>query len=183
MSTTCVLHHAVVRWVTTWTKAKENFTKVNFDAAFLESTGSGAWGFVARTDAGDFIAAAAGKLRHLRDALQAEAKACAAATEGAAALGLHRVVFESDSQTLVNALNSSSHELSVIGILLHEARSNCISSFDSFEICFCPHQCNNVAHSLAQHGFRAEDECVGWADVAPPFVSDMLASDLAVSSG
>jgi hypothetical protein len=76
-----------------WTKPKENFTKVNFDAAFLESTGLGAWGFVARTDAGDFIAAAAGKLRHLRDALHAEAEACVAATEGAAALGLHRVVF------------------------------------------------------------------------------------------
>jgi hypothetical protein len=71
----------------------------------------------------------------------------------------------------------------VIGILLREARSNCISSFDSFEFSFYPRQCNNVAHSLAQHGFRAEDECVGWADVAPPFVSDMLASDLAVSSG
>jgi hypothetical protein len=38
---------------------------------------------------------------------------CVAATEGAAALGLHRVVFESDSQTLVQALNS--HELSAIG--------------------------------------------------------------------
>jgi hypothetical protein len=33
-----------------------------------------------------------------------------AAVEGAAALGLNRVVFESDSKVLVDALNSSSHE-------------------------------------------------------------------------
>jgi ribonuclease HI len=93
---------------------------VNFDAAFHRSTEAGAWGFVARTDEGEFIAAAAGKLRHLHDALQAETEACVAATEGAAALGLHRVIFESDSQILVNALNSSSHDLATIGVLLRE---------------------------------------------------------------
>jgi hypothetical protein len=33
-------------------------------------------------------------------------------------MGLHRVIFESDYQTLVKALNSSSHELAEIGILV-----------------------------------------------------------------
>jgi hypothetical protein len=47
--------------------------------------------------------------------LQAETEACAAVVEGAAALGLHRVVFESDCQTLVNALkNGSYYDLSDI---------------------------------------------------------------------
>jgi hypothetical protein len=48
-----------------WEKPKENFTKVKFDAAFDQSSGNGAWGFVAQTEQGEFIAAAAGKLRHL----------------------------------------------------------------------------------------------------------------------
>jgi hypothetical protein len=30
-----------------WERPKENLTKVNFDAAFNQSTASGAWGFVA----------------------------------------------------------------------------------------------------------------------------------------
>ena len=47
-------------------------------------------------------------------------------------LGLHRVVFESDSIILVNAVNSASHELSEIGVLLREIRSLCIGSFESF---------------------------------------------------
>jgi hypothetical protein len=52
----------------------------------------------------------AGKLRHIRTVLQAETETCAAATEGAAALGLHRLVFESDCQTL-NAMNNESYDL------------------------------------------------------------------------
>jgi hypothetical protein len=111
-------------------------------------------------DGGEFVAAAAGKLRHLHDALQAEAEACVATIEGAEALGLHRVVFESDSLTLVQALNTCSHELSAIGVILREARSNCIAAFDSFDFIFCP---VNVAHTLAQYDLRAEDEYVGWA--------------------
>jgi ribonuclease HI len=166
-----------------WLKPKENFTKVTFDAGFYKDIGEGSWGFVARTDKGEFIAAAAGKLRHLRDALQAEAEACVMVTEGAAAMGLHRVIFESDCQTLVKALNSSSHELAEIGILLREARSICHSAFEAFEFNFCPRTCNRVAHELAQSGFRSEVECVGWAENSPSFVTDLLASDSAEPSG
>jgi hypothetical protein len=71
-----------------WQRPSNNQVKVNFDAAFVEETGEGAWGFVARSDKGVFIAAAAGRLKNLRDALQAEAEACVAASEGA-----NRVVF------------------------------------------------------------------------------------------
>jgi hypothetical protein len=39
-----------------WLKPKENFTKVNFDAGNHKTTGEGSWGFVARTDEGEFIA-------------------------------------------------------------------------------------------------------------------------------
>jgi hypothetical protein len=71
-----------------------------------------------------------------------------AAIEGAAALVLHRVEFESDSLNLMQALNSSSNELGAIGVLLREAISNCISAFERFEFIFCPRRCNTVAHTL-----------------------------------
>ena len=76
-----------------WKKPQASWVKMNFDAAFSEQRKDGAWGFVARDDSGEFIAAAAGKLRHLRDALQAETEACVAAIEGAVALGLNRDIF------------------------------------------------------------------------------------------
>jgi ribonuclease HI len=40
--------------------------KINFDAAFNEKTGKGAWGFVVRISSGDFMAAGARKLTHLQ---------------------------------------------------------------------------------------------------------------------
>ena len=91
-------------------------------------------------------------------------------------LGLHRVVFESDSVIQVNSLNSASHELLEIGVLLREIRSLCICSFESFNFKYCSRSCNNVAHCLAKFGSQAEEECVGWADVAPNFVSDLVAN-------
>jgi hypothetical protein len=54
-----------------------NHVKVNFDAAFLKESGEGAWGFA---NDGQFVAAAAGRLKNLQDVLQAEA--CVAASEG-----------------------------------------------------------------------------------------------------
>jgi ribonuclease HI len=166
-----------------WKRPGPGQVKINFDAAFWEPTRSGAWGFVVRDENGEFVAAAAGKLRHLRSALQAEAEACVAAVEGAEALGLHRIIFESDCQVLVSALNSNSHDLAEIGVLLREVRSRCVASFQSSSFVFCRRVCNKVAHSCAHLGSKMEDECVGWADEAPAFVSVLVASESAEHSG
>jgi hypothetical protein len=56
----------------------------------------------------------------------------------------------------------------------------CISSFESFSFVYCRHICNKVAHTLAKFGSQTEEECVGWADVAPDFVYVLVASDVAV---
>jgi hypothetical protein len=90
------------------------------------------------------------------------------------------VVFESDSKTLVNALQSKSYDLAKIGVLVRDIRSDCIGSFDSYDFSFCPRSCNRVAHELAHFGLRAKDGCSGWADEAPSFVSEFVASDIVV---
>jgi hypothetical protein len=50
-------------------KPGPSLVKVNVDAAFWEPLRTGSWGFIARDGNGEFVAAAAGKLRHLRSAL------------------------------------------------------------------------------------------------------------------
>jgi ribonuclease HI len=67
----------------TWMRPEGETVKINFDAAFDEKTGKKAWGFVVRSSSGEFMAAGAGKLSHLCDALQAETEAYVAAIEGA----------------------------------------------------------------------------------------------------
>jgi ribonuclease HI len=166
-----------------WSKPQENWVKVNFDAAFRAESRIGAWGYIARSDDGDCIGAAAGKLWYIRDPLQAEAEAGLAAVEGAVAMGLNRVVFESDSKNLVSALRDKKHDLSVIGVLLKEMRSLCIVSFQSFKFQFVSRKYNGVAHSLAQYGLRADGDYTDWEGETPNLVSDLVASEMAGHSG
>jgi hypothetical protein len=65
---------------------------------------------------------------------------------------------------MVDALNSSSHELSEIGVLLRDTRSLCIASFDLFCFKHCRRVCNKITHTLAKFDSQVDEECVGWAD-------------------
>ena len=89
----------------------------------------------------------------------------------------------------VNVMHAKDHmcrkhmHLIFEGTLSCEARSKCIQSFDFFSFGFCRRDCNTAAHVLAQFGSKADVDCSGWVDEAPPFVSDVVASDLAVHQG
>ena len=52
-----------------WSKPPMHHVKVNFDGAFDENTCAGGWGYVVRDQAGEFIAAGAGKSVNLKCAL------------------------------------------------------------------------------------------------------------------
>jgi hypothetical protein len=77
--------------------------------------------------------------------------------------------FESDSNTLVTTIQSRSYDLADIDVLFWEVRSNCIGSFDVFEVSFVPRSCNKIAHELVQFGRLAEEGCLGWADIVSDF--------------
>ena len=66
--------------------------EVNFDAALRDDKHEGAWGFIARSDEGQMIAAGAGIMTHISDALHAEAHSCIAAIEETSKLGVFRVI-------------------------------------------------------------------------------------------
>lgn len=163
-----------------WLRPPSDFVKVNFDAAYYDSTGAGAWGCVARSDQGEFLAAFGGKLDHLSGPLHAEAVACVKAVEASAGMGFHRVKFESDAQVLVKALKSDDYERSMIGVLLRETRSLCFENFESFDFGFCTRDYNKVTHELAAYSFRAGVLTSSWTEQAPDFVSDVVASESAV---
>jgi hypothetical protein len=125
------------------------------------------------------LAAAAGKLEHVRSPLQAEANACLKAIEGTSELGAQRIVIESDGMTLVNALKGREYDASELGVLFREAKSLCHASFQSHDFLFCSRVCNKVAHCLAQFGMGSDDPFSVWAYDAPDFVSVMVDADLA----
>jgi ribonuclease HI len=135
-----------------WAAPPAQVTKVNLDASYVQDVHNGSYGFVARSDDGAVIAAGAGKLYNLRSALHVEASACVIAMEEAANLGLHRVQFESDCSNLIKAIKDGNQDLSDIGVLNREARSLKLMHFDTADFLFCGHECNKVAHRLAQFG-------------------------------
>ena len=57
-----------------WERPKPEFVKVNFNAAFKQGSNDGAYGYILQSDLGEFIAAGAGKLRHVNNALQDKAE-------------------------------------------------------------------------------------------------------------
>ncbi|XP_073363127.1 uncharacterized protein [Aegilops tauschii subsp. strangulata] len=148
------------------------------DAAFHQEAEAGAWGFIARDEMGNFIAAAAGKLEHIRSPLQAELSACMMAIDGAADLGAQRVVFESDCLTMINALNGREYDAAELGVLFREARSLCRLSFESYDFKFCRRGCNLIAHNLAQFGLGAVVSLSVWDVEAPDFVSALVGTEM-----
>ncbi|RLM79128.1 hypothetical protein C2845_PM12G12490 [Panicum miliaceum] len=91
-----------------WSKPPRDFLKINSDSSFSAITGQGGWGFVIRDDEGSVIHAAAGKLERLRDALQAEVIACSEGAKAAAEKRICKVIFETDSLILKQAMADDS---------------------------------------------------------------------------
>ena len=120
-----------------------------------------------------------GYMQHISGPLHAETMTGLKAAEASAEFGLHRVVPESDSKVLVQALNSDDYDRAMIGVLLHEMRSVCHANFESFSFNFCKRDCNKVSHELVAFGFRARAADVSWIEQAPDCVSVLVASEIA----
>jgi ribonuclease HI len=63
---------------------------------------------------------------------------CIAAIDGAKRLGTKNIVFESDSSSLVQALQRNEYDRSAIGDLVKTAKRKFVTSFDSFQFFFLP---------------------------------------------
>lgn len=86
------------------------------------------------------------------DALLAEAYACKYAPEAAAYLGISRIVLETDSSQLKEALASSSMDLAIGGGLFRDLRDSLLDDFSCDSICNVSRVCNSVAHDIAKRG-------------------------------
>lgn len=132
-----------------WTAPQPGTWKTNVDGAFWEKERKGAWGFVARDEDDRTAIAGTGSLGVMMDALCAEAHACIAGLQPAAAQGMQNIVIESDSQTLVKALLTEEYDRAHGGVPFREAKFLMATMFGSAVAVFVPYSCNVVAHELA----------------------------------
>jgi ribonuclease HI len=135
-----------------WQKPVDNFIKINSDGAFLADTGEGGWGYVIRDGEGEVISAGAGKLSHLKDAPQAEIRACMQGAKAAADLGMGKVILETDSLILVRAMMDNSYRLALIGGSILELQNFIADNFICSKVVYVPRICNKADHAIAELG-------------------------------
>jgi hypothetical protein len=115
-------------------------------------------------------------------ALQAEAQACAEAVQAASEWGMGNIKLETDSLTLVTALQGTGLDLSPEGVIFRDTRLFISLNFGAVDISYAPRVCNKVAHALAAYGARHEVDREVWVDMIPHDVMDVAVSEFAEPS-
>ena len=158
-----------------WATPPPQFTKINVDASWSALTCTGFVGIILRDAGGSFVAA----IRHAISAPcvgAAEAKAISKGCEFGLALGLRKVIVESDSQDSICSLSDS------LGIGRWEAFPSLVKAKrlgESFQDCrwsWIPRSANMMADSLALQ--RYVEMCdVSWVNRPPSSLFFVLQSD------
>jgi len=102
-------------------------------------------------------------------ALETEAKAVEAGSIFAWELDLRKIILESDSQVVMQALASSITALVSIQQLITGAKS-WLPNFNNWKSRFIHREGNNAAHLLARHSKTISD-CTIWVECSPPIIA------------
>jgi ribonuclease HI len=160
-----------------WEKPASDYVKVNSDAAFDMETWNGGWGCVLRDSDGDVIEARRGRIEALLNPLQGEMIACIHGVQAAIDAGVGHVVIESDAVAVVQAVYSSTYDLSTITHLVEELRSLLYLNFISWVVQQRPRSCNRVAHELASLGSSCDPAEEPVLESIPAHILYLIADD------
>jgi ribonuclease HI len=86
--------------------------KINTDGAFQAENHTGGWGFTIRNEHGMLMAAGAGQLEHVSDALHSESLAMLHDVNAVFQLRCNRIMVETDSIVLKQAVTTYAYDLS-----------------------------------------------------------------------
>jgi ribonuclease HI len=162
-----------------WVPPPNGFLKLNVDGAFLEGQRHGGWGVVVRDDTGSVITAAAGRADGVSNAFMAELMALQNAIELASSLGAIRVVFETDAQLVMYAMNSTKDDFSPAALVISDLKFQCKNWFSRCSIISCRRAVNGVAHELAKIGSKCNPSIMNvWEDDLPANIAVIVMGDL-----
>ncbi|KAE8806404.1 hypothetical protein D1007_17459 [Hordeum vulgare] len=120
-----------------------------------------------------------GKMAFPMDAVHTEAEACIQGLTAAMKWGMTRVVVETDSKVLVDALNKEEYDRSHIGVIMRDAQMLAGLNFSNVSFRFCRRNYNKVAHAMAALGASGDaGSGLLWPDDVPNDVAGLVASDI-----
>ncbi|KAM0829808.1 hypothetical protein ACQ4PT_066652 [Festuca glaucescens] len=158
-----------------WSKPDQGWTKLNFDASFLQEDNSGTWGAVLRDDKGLVILSAWGKIQNSANAEAAEAITGLQAVKAVAGAFAGPISIENDCATLIKEIKEANKSKPAIMNSVKEIR-RLLELFPSYSVSKINRAANQVAHNLAKLGRNGSTECVLFGGV-PPGVVDMANSE------
>jgi ribonuclease HI len=132
-----------------WKKPPDGWYKCNIDAGFHSEQNRTSGGWCLRDHHGIFVLAGTSWLEGICSVIEVESMALLAALRELEERGISQVIIETDSQSLVNAIQHiqvGSFEFSVIVCQL----KNILLLNQNFRVRFLKRQANIVAHSLAR---------------------------------
>ena len=154
-----------------WQPPADSEYKINVDGSFVAGQDHAGWGVAARTAAGRLVCPRAGRTENIHDAFAAEADAMSHAINMAADLGMVRVVFETDSQLLAEALDLWMVDSSAYAAVIEDMKYQLKLLFSKFSISVCRRSANSVAHELASLGRMCDlNQCMQWDSDVPAHV-------------
>jgi ribonuclease HI len=164
-----------VQHVASWTKPRDGWLKVNVDAGFFKHQGITTTACCTRNSDGEFLCAQTNQYSSNMSILEGEGMALLDAVKLATLKGWNYVIFESDSQTLVNAINSRNGRVSVFGSIIDNIKNN-LFLLSNFEVKFVRRQANMAAHSLARAAISWTSH--HYVDVIPLCIEPLLMNDM-----
>ncbi|KAI5020095.1 hypothetical protein ZWY2020_044983 [Hordeum vulgare] len=135
-----------------WRPPRDDMIKINADNSFVPGQEGSGWDVIARKAAGEVIAARAGRQDHVHDGFASEVYALAHAISCAAELGLVRVIFETDSSLLLEAMDFARVDASAYAAVIEDLKFQLKMRFSKQKITVCRREANLVAHQLASIG-------------------------------
>ena len=170
-----------VERIQSWHPPPANWVMFNTDGAFVSETGCGGWGAVARDSDGELIAAEAGDVPAVSEALHAGTVAVLKAIAMAIRLGCGRIIIATDCQVLQRAIVSPDYDLSALGALFLEAKFLLNTKFIEHKMIYVPRAWNKPAHEFAALGLAGGlNNHQVWEDHVPVNVSRAIYGDSTV---
>ncbi|XP_059441722.1 uncharacterized protein LOC132174026 [Corylus avellana] len=163
-----------------WKAPPIGLVKMNWDAAVDSKQGKIGLGCIARTSNGAFLAAQSMTKMFRTEPAVAEALATSYAVIFSRELGLQRIIFKGDAQTIVKEVNKEGPCLSKYGLLVEGIQGE-MRTFETAQFNFVRREANKAAHRLAKLATTHVTDAT-WLDSVPPEVCCIVRGEANISS-
>ncbi|XP_010474601.1 PREDICTED: uncharacterized protein LOC104754160 [Camelina sativa] len=159
-----------------WIKPSQDWVKCNSDGAWPHDGDTGGLGWVLRDNRGKILWAGVRLVSKTRTVLEIEAEAFRWAVINLVRLQYPRVIFESDSQTLVDLLNGEGSR-PTIDPIVQDIRHH-LPLFDQCKVVFIKRSGNGVADRIAQESLSFQNFDPKLYAIEPSWLKSLVDADI-----